>query len=229
MSLGSSLRNSFVTGLVLVLPLVITLVVFRFVFQWTLGFVDPLVGVLGVERLVANERLVAQLATIGLILTLVTLLGYVAKLGVGSRTLGRIGKLVNFIPVFRTVYGSVRQVASSFSERSDTYESVVFVKSPRENLYTIGFVTGDGPDGLAERIGESVYNVYQPSSPNPTNGRLAVVPESELAESDLSVRQAIRLVMTTGVASTSEELEAAADRQGHAVDIPEVDEGAAGD
>lgn len=228
MSLGSSLRNSFVTGVVLVLPLVITVVVFRVVFQWTLGFVDPLVGVLGVERLVANERLAARLVTLGVVLVLITLLGYVAKLSVGSRFLGGLGRLVNFIPVFRTVYGSVRQVASSFSERSETYESVVFVKSPREDLYVIGFVTGDGPDGLEDRVGEPVYNVYQPASPNPTNGRLSMVPESQLEESDLSVRQAIRLLMTTGVAATSEELEAAADREGHAVDLPD-EEGVAGD
>jgi len=222
MTLGSSLRNSFVTGLVLVLPLVVTVVVFRVVFAWTIGFVDPIVGVLGVERLVANERLVAQFVTIGLILALVTVLGYVAKLSVGGRALGRLGRVVNFIPVFRTVYGSIRQVASSFSERSETYESVVFVRSPQRDIYTIGFVTGDGPEGLERQVGEPVYNVYQPSSPNPTNGRLTLVPESQLAESDLSVRQAIRLVMTTGVASTSEELEAAG-RQGHAVDLPEED------
>jgi uncharacterized membrane protein len=220
MRLFKWLRNSFLAGLVLVLPLIVTLVAFRIVFGWTIGFIDPIVTALGLQRLFADVRLAAQLATIGVILVAVTLVGYVARLNVGGRALGEICRFVNFIPVFRTVYGSVKQVASSFSERSETYDRVVYVQSPWEDVYSIGFVTGDGPADLGDQVEEAVYNVYQPASPNPTNGRLLLVPESRMEEAEMSVRQAIRLVMTTGVAATSEELERAADRDGVAIDLP---------
>lgn len=210
MTVRTRLQDSFLSGLLLVLPLVFTVVLFRVVFRWTIGFVDPVVAVLGLERVFANERLVAQAATAGLMFAVVTLLGFVAESSVGDRALGRIGGVIRFVPVFRTVYAGVRQVAGSFTDRSDQYESVVFVRSPWEDIYSIGFVTGDSPADLAAHTGEPVFNVYQPGAPNPTAGRLLLVPESRMVEADISVRQAVRLLMTTGVAATSEEMERAA-------------------
>lgn len=209
MKITRTLKSSFLAGLVLVLPLAITLFILKILFNWTVGIVNPVVRGTRLAQYTANIELVAQFIAIGVIVVTITLLGLLVKLETGRRVLDRIGGVVDFIPLFRTIYGSVRQVASSFSDRSGTYESVVFVEYPRDRTYAVGFVTGDAPEELRDREGQSVYNVYLPASPNPTAGKLAMVPEDRIHESDLSVRQGIRLLMTTGTATTGEELEAA--------------------
>jgi uncharacterized membrane protein len=216
------LKNAFVAGLILVLPLAITLFIFRLVFNWTLGLINPLVQAAGLAQYTANIELAAQAITILAILAAITTLGLFLQLNVGHRTFGEIGKVVNFLPLFRTVYVSVRQVANSFVERSDTYESTVFVEYPREGVYSIGFITGDSPGELHDVADDEVYNVYLPASPNPTAGKLAMVPARRIYDSDLTVRQGIRLLMTTGTATTAEEMDELTG--GGGLDLPDDDD-----
>jgi uncharacterized membrane protein len=217
-----SLKSAFFAGLLLMLPLAITLFIFRFVFNWLLGQVNPLVESAGVAQYTANIELIAQVVTILAIVFGITLVGLILQLNVGNRTFGEIGKMVDFIPLFRTVYGSVRQVANSFTGPSSTYQRTVFVEHPAEGLYSIGFITGDSPEELNEIEGETVQNVYLPSSPNPTAGRLAMVPESRVHDSELSVSQGIRLLMTTGTATTADEMEEMTG--GGTIDLPIEDQ-----
>jgi uncharacterized membrane protein len=218
-----TLKNAFFAGLFLILPLAITIFIFQFVFDFVVAQVNPIVEASGMAQYTANIELLAQLITVLAIVVGITLVGLILQLNVGHRTFGEVGKVVNFIPLFRTVYASVRQVANSFSGPSNTYESTVFVEHPAEGLYSVGFITGDSPEELNDLTGEPVRNVYLPSSPNPTAGRLALVPESRVHDSELSVRQGIRLLMTTGTATTAEEMEEMTG--GATIDLPGDDEG----
>jgi uncharacterized membrane protein len=100
----------------------------------------------------------------------------------------------------------VRQVANALTEQSSRYESVVAVEYPREGVYTLGFVTGDGPRQLESVAGGETDNVFLPNSPNPTGGRLLIVPAKQVHQVDVSVRRGIRLLMTTGIAEKAEEV-----------------------
>jgi len=46
--------------------------------------------------------------------------------------------------------------------------------------------------------------VFLPNSPNPTAGRLVILPESDLEETEIGVRRGLRLVITTGMTGTEE-------------------------
>lgn len=199
--LGRLARNSFVNGVVIVAPLIITLLIFRIVFGWAVGFVNPIVRETRLVEYTANIELAAQLITLGAIVVLITMVGLMAELSAGRRTLGNIGRFVDFLPLFRTVYGSVRQVATSLATRSSEFESVVYVEYPRPGVYSIGFVTGESPHGMEEVAGQEAFNVYLPASPNPTAGRMEMVPRDRIHPSELSVGQGIRLLMTTGAST----------------------------
>jgi uncharacterized membrane protein len=206
-SLRDIVTTSFVTGAILLAPLAVTLLLFKLALDWLSGILNPFIRATRITQYTANIELVAQLVTIALILAGITLVGAVARFSAGRRTLSNFGRVVNLVPLFRTVYRSVQQVATSLVERSNQYESVVYIEYPRLGVYSVGFVTGESPDTLEEVAGQEAYNVYLPSSPNPTGGRLELVPADRLYETDLSVRQGLRLLMTTGV--TAEEEEAA--------------------
>lgn len=200
MRLVDSLKDSFVKGLILIAPLVITLYILRLMVGWALIVVNPVVRGIGLTRYTANDELLARLTAVVLIVAVVMVLGYLAKRSIGRRVFGSFGRVVNLVPLVDTIYSSIRQVANSLVERESSYRSVVLVEYPRPGFYTIGFVTGDGPPSFESAVSEeSLVNVYLPNSPNPTGGRLVVVPESSVHEIDMSVRRGFRLLVTTGI------------------------------
>ncbi|MFC6954139.1 DUF502 domain-containing protein [Halorubellus litoreus] len=199
MRVTDALKSSFVSGMILIAPLALTLYVLRLLVNWSLQFVDPFVAGTELTRYTANDRVAAQLLAAAIIVASITLLGYLAKKSIGRHLFGNVGRIVNVIPLFSTIYLNIRQVADSLVERKTAYESVVLVEYPREGVYSIGLVTGESPSSVEEFAGEDVYNVFLPNSPNPTAGRLVLLPEDQVHEIDMSVRRGMRLIVTTGV------------------------------
>lgn len=200
------LRNSFVTGLILVAPLVVTLVALRFALGWLTGFVEPVVSATNLAQFTGDIEFLARLLAVVVTIVFVGLVGFFAQWSVTSRFFGTFSRLVGFIPMVRVIYTGVQGVANSLVESTDRYKSVVLVEYPRDDVYSIGFITAGSPESVTTEIGEA-YNVYIPNSPNPTNGHLALVPESAVHEIDMSVRRGVRLMVTTGIAETKDELE----------------------
>ncbi|MFB6302531.1 MAG: DUF502 domain-containing protein [Haloferacaceae archaeon] len=199
MSLSARVKSSFGAGLILITPLIVTLYVLRILVNWSLQFVNPLVRSTRLTRYTANIEAVAQVLAVVLILLTITLLGYAARRSAGRRVFGNMGRIVNVVPLVNVIYTSVRQVANSLVDRDTAYESVVLVEYPREGVYTIGLVTGESPATVEAFAGQGVYNVFLPNSPNPTAGRLVLLPEDQIHEIDMSVRRGLRLIVTTGI------------------------------
>ncbi|SDJ43504.1 Uncharacterized membrane protein [Halovenus aranensis] len=201
MSLRSGIRDSFIAGIVLVTPLVITLYVLQLLSGFAFQVIDPVVQGTSLASYTANVEVVARVIAALLIVFIITALGFLAQKKTGQRLFGSLGRSVTLIPIFRTVYTTVRQISKSFSSAETSYDSLVLVEFPRKNVYTIGLITSESPNEVSEVAGATVYNVFLPSSPNPASGRLVLVPEDEIHEVDLSVRQGMGLLMTTGAGS----------------------------
>ncbi len=201
MSLVARLRGSFIAGLVLVAPLAVTAFVLQFVFVRVTGAMNPVVRGLGVASYVGNIQIVAQIATAVLLVAVVIVLGDLASRRVGRRLFGSLERGVRLVPLVRTIYFGVRQVSESLIERSTGYDRVVLVEYPIEGSYVVGFVTNNGPAATADAVGEGepVYTVFLPNSPNPTAGQLLVLRESDLTDVEMSVREGLRLLVTTGL------------------------------
>ncbi len=204
MTLKSAVKSSFIAGLILIAPLAITLFVLKFLTDWAFDLINPLVRGTGLPQYTGNIELIAQIIAALLIITAITVIGYIAQQSAGRRMFGQLGRLVYFIPLVSTVYASIRQVASSLVNRDTAYQSVVLVEFPREDVYAIGFVTGEAPQEVGDVAGEDVYSVYVPHSPNPTIAQLLFLSEDQLLETDMSVRQGMRLVVTTGIGGDDE-------------------------
>ena len=199
MRLSTTLKQSFVAGLILLAPLVVTVYVLRVLAVWSLTFVNPVVRSTRLTQYTANIELVAQVVAAILIVSAVVALGFAARWSVGREVFGRIGRVVNIVPLVNVIYASVRQVANALVERDAAYDRVVLVEFPRADHYAIGFVTGESPPTVEAVTGEASVNVYLPNSPNPTGGRLMLLPTSQVHEVDLSVRRALNLLVTTGM------------------------------
>jgi uncharacterized membrane protein len=198
MRVQSNLKSNFLAGLALVAPIVVTLFILRTLVGWILGFLKPIARDSQAVQLTGDPLLARVLVAI-VLLVLITIVGSIAQYSIGRRLFGRAGRALYFIPVFREVYTSVKQVATSVVNRSTQYESVVFVEYPRDGVYSLGLVTGNSPADAERLAGQEVYNVFFPSSPNPTGGKLVLVPDEKVHETDLSVRRGLQILMTTGM------------------------------
>jgi uncharacterized membrane protein len=209
MDLLARLRSSFVAGVVLIAPLAVTVFVLQFVFTRLTALLRPVVveirPTLAATLGLPDVTLIAQVLAAVLIALVVTLVGYVASIGVGQRLFGSFERGVRLLPLVRTIYFGVRQVSESLSERSDGFDSVVLVEFHRRGAYSIGFVTNEAPEATREATGERLYTVFVPNAPNPTAGALLMLPESDIHQVDIPVRRGIRLLVTTGLSADEDD------------------------
>ena len=200
------LRESFRTGLVMLLPLLISIIVVKFLADQLFLLVNPLVRSTNLAAYTGNIEIIAQAATIILVVAAITFAGYISSYRASERLSKKLEKLVKEIPVFGSVYATVDRISESFTGDSK-FKKIVLVEIPYEEVYSLGLVTSEAPEPVKEEIGEDYQLVYLPYSPNPTMGRLRMVKEEKLHEVDMKVSQGMKLLLTTGITYQQEEME----------------------
>ncbi|TVQ02248.1 MAG: DUF502 domain-containing protein [Planctomycetaceae bacterium] len=128
------------------------------------------------------------------------ILGKLFAHGIGRWFVHRLEAGIGRIPLINKVYGAVKQVTDfAFSEREIEFNRVVAIEYPREGIWSIGFVTGNGLPGIAKAAGEPVLSVLMPTSPMPMTGFTVTVRRSEAIDLDLTVDEAIQFFVSCGV------------------------------
>ncbi len=209
-SFGSKLRTSFVTGLVVILPLFITVWLLRIVTGYLRSTLHGTFHQL--FRLVAGPELAASpyydavetvlLFAIGLpiVLLLILFVGWLARQYIGQRILRAGDVVLKRIPLIGGVYDAVKKLVDTiFLSGASAYRSVVLVEYPRTGVWVLGFVTATSRGEVQERTRKTVHGVFVPTTPNPTSGFLIYVPEDELVPLEMSVEEAVKLVISGGV------------------------------
>jgi len=186
------LRTWLIAGLLVVMPLGVTVFVLLALFR----FLDSVLGpsftlVLGTE--VPGLGLIA-----GVVVILVV--GALASNIVGRRVVEGFDWLMMRIPLARTIYSTTKQFSDSIlSQNRGAFKEAVLVEWPRPGLYSVGFVTGETRGEAQEKTKERVINVFIITTPNPTTGFLCLVPESQIIELEMSVEDALKLVVSAGI------------------------------
>ncbi|MEK9853347.1 MAG: DUF502 domain-containing protein, partial [Rhodobiaceae bacterium] len=131
---------------------------------------------------------------------LITVIGAVAA-GLLGRWIIKLGEsILNRMPVVRSIYGASKQILETvISTQSDAFREVVLVEYPRKGLWVIGFVTGGTKAEVARRIDIDMVNVFVPTTPNPTSGFLLFCPRKDVIFMDMSVEDAVKLVVSGGI------------------------------
>ena len=69
------------------------------------------------------------------------------------------------------------------------------VEYPRKGVWTMGFVTGESRD----KNNLDYYHVIVPTTPNPTSAFLLFILKNEVRETDLSIDEGIKTIISGGV------------------------------
>lgn len=139
---------------------------------------------------------------LGLVLALAVLVatGALAANFLGRRLVAAGEAVLRRVPVVRSVYGAVKQVAETlFSSRGDSFRKVLLVEYPRRGCWTLAFLTGAAAPEIERRAGEPMVSVFVPTTPNPTSGFFLMLPRREVVELDMSVDEGLRLLLSMGV------------------------------
>ncbi len=194
-----SLRNAFLTGLVMVAPLVATIWVLRLIISFVGGSITPLFSSYLPEMLSHLPALVWDMAATIIVLIFVTLLGYVSHLFLGQ-FLGTIAeRFMQSIPGIGSFYNSVKQFIDTFGAKDRAqFSKVVLVQFPRPGAWTIGFVTNTSRGEPHSRLASDHWAVFVPTCPSPVNGFFMFLPAAELVELEMSVGDGMKTVISCG-------------------------------
>jgi len=196
-----SLRKAFFSGLLLFAPLGITI----FVFNWLVlriggSFREQLLFFIPQELIKIQElELFWNIVATFLVLILITLLGFFSRYFIAKYLWSLGERVLNNLPVINTVYTSVKQIIETFtSQKRAVFEKVVLVPFPRPGSYAVGFLTGETKGEIQGRTGETIINVFVPTTPNPTSGFLIMFKESDIQILDMTVGEGMKLIVSGG-------------------------------
>jgi uncharacterized membrane protein len=194
-----TLRNAFLTGLLLVAPLVVTVWALRLIIGFVGGSITPLFSPYLPEALSHLPAIVWDVITTVIVVALVTLLGFVSHLFLGQ-FFGALGeRLIQGIPGIGGFYNSVKQFIETFGAKGRTqFSKVVLVQFPRPGAYAIGFLTNTSPGEPHHHLATPHWAVFVPTCPSPVNGFFMFLPRSEIIELEMSVGDGMKTVISCG-------------------------------
>ena len=188
---GQTLRRYFVTGLATLFPVTVTIFLVWKIFQ----FVDGLLG-----RLMGF-----QFPGMGLVVTILVILAVgVLSVHFFGRVLFRVIEFwLSRLPFIRKIYPAVKQLAEFiFNEdsRATAFRRVVLVPYPRPGAYSLAFVTKETTTQVTGKS-QTLLTLLLPNPPSPFTGPIIFVPIEDAIPLDLSVEDAVKLIMSGGVVS----------------------------
>ena len=198
--LFTSLRNSFLTGLVVIAPIALTAWLIWTVVGWIDGWVLPFVP----DWFQPEQRFGINLRGVGLIFFLVftIIVGWIAKGLIGRSLIRTAEGMVESVPVVQSIYRGVKQIAETvFAQSERSFEKACLVQYPRKGIWAIGFISTQAKGEVNRRGGgdEQLVSIFVPTTPNPTSGFLLFFPASDVIELDMSVEEAAKLVISAGL------------------------------
>jgi uncharacterized membrane protein len=191
------LKKYLITGLLIWIPLVITM--------WVLKLVVDVLdqSLLLLPKAWQTENwLGVHIPGLGAILTIVIVLltGLFATNFFGAQLVEIWHEILHRIPVVNSIYSSVKQISDTlFSSSGQAFRKALLVQWPRENMWTIAFLTGIPGAGVAQHLPQDCIAVYVPTTPNPTGGYFVIVARKDVIELDMSVDQALKYIISMGV------------------------------
>ncbi len=204
----SNLRNSFLTGLVVIAPVGLTVWLIWTVVGWVDSFVLPFVPdpykpeTLFKDLLGEDTRV--NIRGIGVVFFLVftVLIGWIAKGLIGRSLIDWAEGLIDRMPIVRTIYNALKQIAETvFAQTETNFDKACLIQYPREGLWAVAFVSTHAKGEVSRRVPRDnrVISVFLPTTPNPTSGFLLFVPEADIIYLDMSVEDAAKLVISAGL------------------------------
>ena len=194
-SLSLTIRNYFITGVVVLIPIGFTLYLTKIL----IGISSNLIP----KNLNPNHYLPFDIPGVEILISilLITLVGGLSLSFFGKRILKLIDDLFQRIPFLRTVYSAIVQMTETFSKKNDDTKSVVLVEYPRKGVWAVVFATKENTGEMADKTNKKLINVFVPTTPNPTSGFLLMFPIEDVIYLNMSFEEASKFIVSAGTSN----------------------------
>ena len=194
-SLSLTLRNYFITGVVVLIPIGFTLYLSKIL----IGISSNLIP----KNLNPNHYLPFDIPGIEILISilLITIVGGLSLSFFGRRILKLIDDLFKRIPFLRTVYSAIVQMTETFSKKDDNKKSVVLIEYPRKGVWAVGFATKENTGEMADKTNKKLINIFVPTTPNPTSGFLLMFPIEDVIYLNMSFEEASKFIVSAGTSN----------------------------
>jgi len=184
---GKKLRRQFIAGIFASIPLGATILILVWIFNTVDNLLQPIITAIWGHAIWG--------VGFGVTVVLIYLVGVIVSNVMGKRLIRYGESLIARIPIFKQLYSTIKHIVTSFSAPDKTaFLQVVLVEFPRKGMRAIGFVTNESTD----KSGQKLLNILIPNSPNPMSGFLQIVKEEEVVRTELSVDQALQMIVSAG-------------------------------
>lgn len=206
------LRGNFLAGLIIIAPIGLTAYLIWTIVGWIDGWVWPFVPDAYQPAALVNryfradgaEPIRVNVRGVGVVIFLIftVIVGWIGKGFLGRSILRWAEGIVMRMPVVRSVYNGVKQIAETvFTQRDQSFEKACLVEYPRRGIWAVAFLSINAKGEVYEKLsdGSEVATVFLPTTPNPTSGFLLFLPREDVRELDMSVEDAAKLVISAGL------------------------------
>ena len=199
-------RNMIVTGLLVAVPVILSLWVAWYVYSrltgWGLTLADSL-GLMSGLPPFWRTQIIRVLALV-VVLAALFFIGVLTKITLGRKAIEKAQALLLKVPLVNFIYSTCKQIGDTImsSKKGSMFRQVVLFEYPRKGCWAIGFMTNENtPENseAARRLEKGdLISVFMPTTPNPTSGFLMLIPREECIMLDMSVSDAMRLIVSCG-------------------------------
>ena len=191
-SIAAKLRNYFITGIVVLVPIGITLYLTKFFIRISSKLIPAEIN--------PNNYLPILIPGLEIVLAVIfiTLIGYLSLSFIGKKILQLFNDLLKKIPILRTIYSAIGQMAATLAPKKNSKKSVVLVEYPRKGSWAVGFATNDNKGEISKKTNQKLVNVFVPTTPNPTSGFLLMFPKEDIIYLDMNFEEASKFIVSAG-------------------------------
>lgn len=188
----------FLNGLFAILPLSITLGLFTFSFRMIVDWLHPVRHFL--ETKYPGITTAIPYVELFLIISIIFFIGTLLSSFLLRSFVNAIEKMVVHIPLVRPVYSGIKQLVEAFGVQDKmSFKKVVVIEFPRIGIYSLGFLTRELPEPISPQTGQKFFNVFIPTTPNPTSGYFVIVPEKDIIVVKLTRQEAMAMIISGGI------------------------------
>ena len=199
-------RSAVLTGLVVLIPIMLTAWVVKWITMKITFIMRGLLFIIPmppkIHAMLEDPVVYALAIIVAFLLTLLGLavMGTVAQNVLGRRIILFFEKMMNRLPIVNKIYGTFNQIIRTvFGQSHFLFQKAVYFEYPRKGIWTLGFMTGRAAPECEHHCGKKMINIFVSTTPNPTSGYLAIIPEDEVIYLDMSVEEALKLILSGGI------------------------------
>jgi len=184
----------FLKGLLTLLPVTLTIALLNFSFKILKSWLRPIYNL--------EPEFLREIPFSEFLLTFffIVIIGIILNVLVLNSLWATFENLIGKIPLVRPIYNGIKQLIQAFNpDDKHSFKHVVYIEFPRKDVYSIGFMTGETPASISPDSKNVYYNVFIPTTPNPTAGFFLMVLKEQVIITELTRQEAMALIMSGGI------------------------------